>query len=385
MDAAIRNTVLDIYDTVATPAKWGHVLDQLAERMGARGAAIFELTGSDADRRIGVPHMSGDYDRAQMEAYLGAFHKWELDDHDAFERHSLAADPIDMIDSRTLFSDMPGELVRPHHAVLAQYDIRYRIGCLLDKDNPARGRFTLQFREEDKHLAPEHREEVKLLMPHAAKALSLGRPAMDLALVQQGLLAAMDRLNVGVCVMDRHGRIVATNEEFQRQTDAHAVLSMDASGRLKLGAAHAARLFATMLEDVTQHGHYGARPRKEAIPLGEDLQDGALCIELAPLSQLPEMGTTPLGGAILYSLDTTRPLRVDLDGVSRIFGLTAAELELSELVSEGLTNAQIAERRGRALDTIRTQVKSVLAKTGCTNRTQLVRLLSGFDANWVLA
>ena len=381
MDGFARELVLDIYDTVATPAKWGQVLDRLGEHLDARGVAIFELNGMEASRRIDVPFMSGDYDRAQMEAYLGAFHQWELEDHDAFERHSLAADGVDLIDSRALF---PAERApRPHHKVLEQHDIRYRIGCLLDKDNARRGRFTFQFREANREISDADRAMIAALMPHAAKALSLGRPAKDLALAQQGLLAAMDRLTIGVCIMDDGGRIVATNDEFRRQVEAWPLLGMDAAGRLQLGTASAARLFQSMFEDVTQHGRFGARPRKEAIPLGEDPADGALCLELAPLHAVPEMGTRPLGGVILYSLDTSRAVEIDLESVGRAFGLTATEQELAKLISEGLTNAQIAERRTRALDTVRTQVKSVLAKTGSANRTQLVRLLSGFDARWV--
>lgn len=382
MDAFARDLVLDIYDTVATPSKWTQVLDRVAERMGARGVAIFDISGQGAHRRIGVPHMSGDYDRGQMEAYLAAFHSWELEDHDAFERHSLAADGIDIIDNHALFPD-EGETLRPHHRVLEQYEIRYRMGCLLDKDNPQRGRFTCQFSDAELVLPEERQQEFKLLMPHAAKALSLGRPAQDLALARQGLLAAMDRLTIGVCIMDSGARIVATNDEFRRQVEAWPLLGADAAGRLQLGTAAAARVFQSMFDDVTRHGQYGARPRKEAIPLGEDPADGALCLEVAPLHALPEMGTSPLSGVILYSLDTSRAVQIDLDAVGRVFGLTAAELELTELISQGLTNAQIAERRARALDTVRTQVKSVLAKTGSANRTQLVRLLSGFDARWV--
>jgi DNA-binding NarL/FixJ family response regulator len=53
------------------------------------------------------------------------------------------------------------------------------------------------------------------------------------------------------------------------------------------------------------------------------------------------------------------------------------------MVAEGLTNAQIAERRNRSIATINTQVKSILSKTQCLTRTQFVRLMMSFSTDFV--
>ena len=46
---------------------------------------------------------------------------------------------------------------------------------------------------------------------------------------------------------------------------------------------------------------------------------------------------------------------------------------LHGLLAEGLTNRQISDRRNRSVETINSQVKSLLAKADCANRTQLIR------------
>jgi DNA-binding CsgD family transcriptional regulator len=51
--------------------------------------------------------------------------------------------------------------------------------------------------------------------------------------------------------------------------------------------------------------------------------------------------------------------------------LTAAEGEVLAMVCEGLSNAEIATRRGRSVRTIANQVASILAKTGATSRRQV--------------
>ncbi|MCC5983740.1 MAG: alpha/beta fold hydrolase [Rhodobacteraceae bacterium] len=56
------------------------------------------------------------------------------------------------------------------------------------------------------------------------------------------------------------------------------------------------------------------------------------------------------------------------------FGLSATEIDIVAQLADGLSLAQIADRRGRQLSTLRTQLKSVLRKTQTHSQAQLVRL-----------
>lgn len=63
--------------------------------------------------------------------------------------------------------------------------------------------------------------------------------------------------------------------------------------------------------------------------------------------------------------------------VQEAFGLTAAEVEIVRGVTLGLPLRDIAEARGRSLETVRTQVRSVLAKTETHSQAELVRVVLG--------
>lgn len=67
------------------------------------------------------------------------------------------------------------------------------------------------------------------------------------------------------------------------------------------------------------------------------------------------------------------PDRVVIQG---LFDLTAAEARVASRVAEGLALDQIPERRGVALATMRSQVKSIFAKTGVGRQSQLAALLA---------
>jgi len=56
-------------------------------------------------------------------------------------------------------------------------------------------------------------------------------------------------------------------------------------------------------------------------------------------------------------------------------GLTAAEARLAEALLLGLTPIDIAEQRNVSMPTVRTQLRSLFAKTGVTGQAELVKLL----------
>ena len=55
-------------------------------------------------------------------------------------------------------------------------------------------------------------------------------------------------------------------------------------------------------------------------------------------------------------------------------GLTATELEIVELIAQGLSNKEIARRRGVSDSTVKTQVQRTGAKLGATRRAEIVAI-----------
>lgn len=60
------------------------------------------------------------------------------------------------------------------------------------------------------------------------------------------------------------------------------------------------------------------------------------------------------------------------------FGLTAAEVQLTQDLVTGMTLDEAAIRRGTSIHTVRNQLRSVLSKTGTNRQSELVGLLTPF-------
>jgi DNA-binding CsgD family transcriptional regulator len=179
--------------------------------------------------------------------------------------------------------------------------------------------------------------------------------------------------------------VILKNREFQRQIESYPVYRVGPTGKLLFNEPGTERAVRRLLADLSNHGHFGARPRKEAVTAILDGDDYRLCIEVSPLNAMAEFGTKPLAGHILYSLDTTLPASLNTGLMANLFGLTAAETMVLSLMAEGLTNREIAERRVKSVETINSQAKSILAKTMSANRTQLIRLATNLSANFLTA
>lgn len=215
--------------------------------------------------------------------------------------------------------------------------------------------------------------------PHLAKAQEMTRHAEQMARLQQGLAAAINRLSLGVCILDQAGHVVDMNQEFERQVQDYDAFRLGPDGKLDfVSARDRVGLTSLMLGEADQRLH------KEVMPVPHGAETGALRIDIEVLQRTDDGGAMLSDGAIIYSMDTSLMADISVDPLAQTYDLTPTEAKLTKMVCEGLTNAQIAQIRGRAVDTINAQVKSVLAKTGCTNRTQLVRMMTSFGTDFLV-
>ena len=79
------------------------------------------------------------------------------------------------------------------------------------------------------------------------------------------------------------------------------------------------------------------------------------------------------GYALLVSTDVSWPLALD-QTLNEVFKLTATERDIVRALVEGGSPKSIAKDRNRSLGTVRTQVKSVLAKTRTHSQSELIRV-----------
>lgn len=192
----------------------------------------------------------------------------------------------------------------------------------------------------------------------------------------------IDRLPSGLILIDEDGRVLTLNDSARRSLEANGELSIrddrlvwdDPSGEKWLQDAIRAATSPDTRQDVAVAISRGARAR-----------DGTrLPILVAPMLASPSNSTLP-ETAVLVFLGLTRiGSETAIELLCSIYDLTRAEAELAWLLGDGRSLEEAAAERGVTLNTARSQLKRVFAKTGATRQPELVRLvLASVGAMWV--
>lgn len=79
---------------------------------------------------------------------------------------------------------------------------------------------------------------------------------------------------------------------------------------------------------------------------------------------------------VLFTVVDPEARKPSAETLRAVLGLTAAEASLAAELGAGATLAEAAKARGVSHETVRTQLKSILAKSGCTRQAELARLLA---------
>lgn len=216
------------------------------------------------------------------------------------------------------------------------------------------------------HVSDEQRRFMDKAAPRLARAVNAG---LTLECQKIDLVGGtLDQLTIPVFALTAGAQIVRMSAQ------AEALL---ATGRpLRVTAGALAPVAAEVVEPFRRAvaALHRARPQIErcgttfALPAPSG---SAVRAELIPLPA-DSNGWLHAACCLLAVRPAAEVVRPNLT-LSGSYGLTRAECEIADLILQGFAATMIAELRGVSPSTVRNQIKSVLAKTGCRRQIDLVR------------
>jgi DNA-binding CsgD family transcriptional regulator len=188
----------------------------------------------------------------------------------------------------------------------------------------------------------------------------LGHSAGEIA---QGLLAALDWLPAAVLLVERHGRIVLSNQRAQRYLERRAGIR-ESDGRLRCEVSQSnARLDVAL-------GELSGKNARSPIAVTARRSDGGRPLELL-------LSPVPGGGPVLvFAFDPDEGAGCSQALARQLYGLSERESEVAHAVVTGRTLDEIASSLGVDKETVRSHLKRVFEKTHTSRQAELVRLLS---------
>jgi len=172
-----------------------------------------------------------------------------------------------------------------------------------------------------------------------------------------------------VIIADNHGRVVEMNRAAESIVGLEDGLNIR-KDRLGAGRAFETDKIGKLIAGATTHGELGAAAGRRLVRRCNSLPPYVLTI--VPLR-------TDTGDdrqfALIVAVDPARHSPSEKD-LTEFFGLSPAEARLAASLLTGKTLSQIAASTGVRITTLRTQLGSILRKSGVQRQSDLIRVLS---------
>jgi len=346
-----------VFEAAVIPELWPGVLEQFCGLFGGRGGAMMSISGGSmqfAATTVYAPNFERyvakqDYVlNVRPGRALATRHQGFLRDVDLCSLQELEADPV------------YAEYLRPA-------GVGWTVGTVI----PIPGGDMLGFeigRAPD--LGPFNLEILTRLdafRPHLARsahlAARLGREQAVSATAALGVVG----LPAAVLTSDR--RVVAANMLFETLAPR---IEATAFNKLAIADPTADRLLQAEFERLKEVR--GAIVR--SIPVKATVQEPALIVHVTPVRRNAHDIFSRAHWIVVVTPVVAGGFP-DADLLQGLFDLTAAEARVARGLLEGGSANGIANGNAVSVTTVRTQIRSVLAKTGTSRQIDLVALLSG--------
>ena len=209
-----------------------------------------------------------------------------------------------------------------------------------------------------------HIEALNALRPHIARASMIAaRMGLQSATTTKDAFA---KLAIPTFLLDLDGAGVECSDEVEKLSGA---VLWGANDRLVLADGDANELLQSALASLDKHSAV------QSFAIKDDEGRPTHVAHLVPISGSAH-DVFAKGYAVLALNPIDRKARPSAELLRSLFDLTAAEAGVARELGAGLSVEAIAEKGGVSINTVRTQVRKIMEKTGSQRLPEMVSLVS---------
>lgn len=223
-------------------------------------------------------------------------------------------------------------------------------------------------------FSDEEKAALQTLLPHMSRAAELHRTFSRMEDRFGAVLAVLDKLLVGLVILDTKGRVVLANAAASRAADDSGALSLRADSRLYITDSAADETLQKIIAAAAQTVDAAGVSDGGQISVPTRSPGGKLLLELMPIRDDGLPDSDNIRGVAIFIIDPNRAHILDTEALSTIFSLSPAEGSITNALVNGAKPREIAEERNSTFETVRSQIKSIFLKTGASSQGDLVRL-----------
>lgn len=214
----------------------------------------------------------------------------------------------------------------------------------------------------------------EILAPQLRRGLELSQ-RMGANEVERSLYSsALDRLSVGVVIIDTSGKIVTCSVKAEEALASRDGLQMQA-GKLRATEAKDDRALQSAIRSAMLKAANGESEDMRGLALTKSSGHRNLGIIIQPVPGRRAGGVMTAATVAIYIRDPDENADVANDLVRQLFDLTPAEAGVARRLASGLSLEDAASSLEISRNTARAHLRSIFSKSGITRQTELVRLM----------
>jgi len=362
----ILGLIGQLYGAAAEPDRWEDFLESMMRTIGGAASSIIVHGAGKQDlgRHTVSKGIREEYARAYQDYYCSK---------NIVLNAALAKNPqnyigtlqscIDISSYRR--SEIYNDYARPQN-------LFHQCSALLSSDGSHAAAISFMRAERDGAFEEEHLQLLRSLAPHLRQAFRLHQTLRRHEQSEAGIDVALDYSDTAMFFLDATGRLLRGNARAIRLLSEGNGLVLS-KGQLQASIPGEAKRFrqlvmATCATGAGRNqfpGGFMLLQRPELRPLG------CRIVPFRSDKSLLEV----LCCAILFVGDPDQRPSSRSDALRLLYRLTPSEAQLADLLLAGETISNAAEKRQIKRESARTQLKTILHKTGTNRQSELIRLL----------
>lgn len=294
-----------------------------------------------------------------------AEHPWFQRGGDLLLAHGIA-------DDEGLTTDRELRGMRFYADLLQPVDISHGMAlCLNTGPQGQISVLTINRNQHHGYFKPDERRLAQMLLPHLRNVYALHQRLSWLQTEAQSFRAALDHLDEGVLLLTGNGTVLFANEQAQ---------TIEADG-VFMRCRHNTIFAVWRADEAPLHEALSralSLPVAEKVSLGLHDHQGRLAgsITLCPTHRMSSNLWSESRMAVMAFVRQLAPRATpDMAALRTILHLTAAEIRLTSALMQGASLDEAAARLGVTRNTVRTQLRSLFAKTDTHRQSELLRAL----------
>lgn len=346
-----------IYEAGLVPSLWPEVLNEIGNAIGGNGGLLFAVRDGYVSGINSVNH----------DQTMSRFLQEGWSERDPLLPRAAALNYAGFLNDGDLVSEEEIATDDVYCNFYRRHGIGYRAGTIIPIPSGDSVAIVMPRHQDN---GPVPRDVIAFLdglRPHLARAsLTANRLGFERARAQADALQA---IGLPGAILRERGKLLAANGLFEALMPS---LFQDRAERLTLTDVTADGLFLAAL--VTPF--VGNSPAVKSLAIAAALDRVPMVLHVVPVRRSARDIFT-LATFMLIVTPVDRGTVPSAEVLQGLFDLTPAEAQVARGVAQAGSIDALAARIGVTRETVRTQLKAVLSKTGLSRQQELVSLLAG--------